>query len=48
MTHATDPMTDPSPLHRRAMAQTESIVAAVFPAQLTLPTPRSPAACRKS
>jgi len=39
MTHTTDPMTDPRPLHRRAMAQTEPIVAAVSPAQLTLPTP---------
>jgi len=32
-------MTDPRPLHRRAMVQTEPIVAAVSPAQLTLPTP---------
>jgi uncharacterized protein (TIGR03086 family) len=30
---------DPRPLHRRAIAQTESIVAAVQPAQLDLPTP---------
>ena len=29
MTDTTEPMTDPRPLHRRAMAQTESIVAAV-------------------
>jgi uncharacterized protein (TIGR03086 family) len=33
--------TDPRPLHRRAIAQTESIVAAVSPAQLALPTPCS-------
>ena len=32
-------MTDPREIHRRAMAQTESIVAAVRPHQLTLPTP---------
>jgi uncharacterized protein (TIGR03086 family) len=32
---------DPRPLHRRAIAQTESIVAAVSPAQLALPTPCS-------
>ncbi len=32
-------ITDPRPLHRRAMAQTESIVAAVSPAQFALPTP---------
>jgi uncharacterized protein (TIGR03086 family) len=32
---------DPRPLHRRAIAQTESIVAAVQPAQLGLPTPCS-------
>ncbi len=32
-------MTDPRGIHQRAMAQTESIVAAVTPAQLTLPTP---------
>ncbi len=38
MTHTTEPVTDPRPLHRRAMAQTESVVA-VLPAQLTLPTP---------
>jgi len=31
--------TDPRPLHRRAIAQTESIVAAVQPAQFGLPTP---------
>jgi uncharacterized protein (TIGR03086 family) len=31
--------TDPREIHRRAMAQTESIVAAVEPGQLTLPTP---------
>jgi uncharacterized protein (TIGR03086 family) len=31
--------TDPRPLHRRAIAQTESTVAAVSPAQLALPTP---------
>jgi uncharacterized protein (TIGR03086 family) len=31
--------TDPRPLHRRAIAQTESIVAAVNTAQLGLPTP---------
>jgi len=31
--------TDPRPLHRRAIAQTESIVAAVSPGQLDLPTP---------
>jgi uncharacterized protein (TIGR03086 family) len=30
---------DPRPLHRRAIAQTGSIVAAVKPAQLGLPTP---------
>jgi uncharacterized protein (TIGR03086 family) len=39
MTHTTESMTDPRPLHRRAMAQTESLVAAVSPAQLSLPTP---------
>jgi uncharacterized protein (TIGR03086 family) len=32
-------ITDPRELHQRAMAQTESIVAAVEPGQLTLPTP---------
>ena len=32
-------ITDPRELHQRAMAQTESIVAAVVPGQLTLPTP---------
>ena len=31
--------TDPREIHQRAMAQTESIVAAVEPVQLTLPTP---------
>jgi uncharacterized protein (TIGR03086 family) len=31
--------TDPRETHQRAMAQTESIVAAVEPGQLTLPTP---------
>ncbi len=31
--------TDPRPLHQRAMSQTETIVAAVEPAQLTLATP---------
>jgi uncharacterized protein (TIGR03086 family) len=31
--------TDPRPLHQRAMSQTETIVAAVEPAQLTMPTP---------
>jgi len=31
--------TDPREIHRRAMAQTESIVAAVGPGQLGLPTP---------
>ena len=30
---------DPRPIHRRAMAQTEAIVAAVEPGQLGLPTP---------
>jgi uncharacterized protein (TIGR03086 family) len=30
---------DPRPLHRRAVAQTETVVAAVTPDQLTLPTP---------
>jgi uncharacterized protein (TIGR03086 family) len=34
-----DPMTDPRPIHQRAMTQTEAIVAAVQPGQLTLPTP---------
>ena len=33
------PNTDPRELHQRAMAQTEAIVAAVTPSQLTLPTP---------
>src|SRR5260370_37766297 len=32
-------ITDPRELHQRAMAQTESIVAAVSAGQLTLPTP---------
>jgi hypothetical protein len=32
-------ITDPRELHQRAMAQTESIVAAVAADQLTLPTP---------
>ena len=31
--------TDPRELHQRAMAQTETVVAAVAPGQLTLPTP---------
>jgi uncharacterized protein (TIGR03086 family) len=31
--------TDPRPIHQRAMAQTESTVAAVEPGQLALPTP---------
>ncbi len=39
MTRTAEPMTDPRPLHRRAMAQTESIVATVSPAQLALPSP---------
>jgi uncharacterized protein (TIGR03086 family) len=30
---------DPRPLHRRAIAQTGTVVAAVTPGQLTLPTP---------
>ena len=30
---------DPRPLYRRAVAQTETVVAAVTPEQLTLPTP---------
>jgi uncharacterized protein (TIGR03086 family) len=30
---------DPRPLHRRAIAQTETVVVAVTPDQLTLPTP---------
>ena len=34
-------MTDPRPFHRRAVAQTGSIVAAVRPGQLALPTPCS-------
>ena len=32
-------MTDPRQIHQRAMAQTEAVVAAVQPAQLTRPTP---------
>jgi uncharacterized protein (TIGR03086 family) len=32
-------MTDPRGIHQRAMAQTESVVATVVPAQLTQPTP---------
>jgi len=32
-------MTDPRGIHQRAMAQTESVVAAVTPPQLALPTP---------
>jgi uncharacterized protein (TIGR03086 family) len=32
---------DPRPLHRRAIAQTEPVVAAVSPTQLDLPTPCS-------
>ena len=32
-------ITDPRELHQRAMAQTETVVAAVRPDQLTLPTP---------
>src|ERR1039457_629056 len=44
MTNTTEPnttehMTDPREIHRRAMAQTEAIVAAVQPGQLGLPTP---------
>ena len=35
------PATDPREIHQRAMAQTETIVAAVAPGQLTLPTPCS-------
>ena len=37
--NTTEPMTDPRDIHRRAMAQTEAIVAAVEPGQLALPTP---------
>jgi uncharacterized protein (TIGR03086 family) len=37
--NTTEPMTDPRPIHRRAMAQTEAIVMAVEPGQLGLPTP---------
>jgi uncharacterized protein (TIGR03086 family) len=33
------PNTDPREFHRRALAQTETIVAAVAPGQLSLPTP---------
>jgi uncharacterized protein (TIGR03086 family) len=36
---ATQQMPDPRPIHRRAMAQTETIVAAVEPGQLGNPTP---------
>ena len=32
-------MPDPRPIHRRAMSQTESVVAAVHPGQLGQPTP---------
>jgi len=39
MTQASMTETDPREIHQRAMAQTESIVAAVEPGQLTLPTP---------
>jgi uncharacterized protein (TIGR03086 family) len=44
MTNTTEPNTtehptDPREVHRRAMTQTEAIVAAVEPGQLTLPTP---------
>jgi uncharacterized protein (TIGR03086 family) len=39
MTNMTQQMTDPRQIHRRAMAQTESIVAAVDPGQLGEPTP---------
>ena len=34
-------MTDPREFHQRAMAQTETVVEAVEPGQLTLPTPCS-------
>jgi len=37
--NTTEPMTDPRPIHCRAMAQTEAIVAAIEPSQLGLPTP---------
>ena len=37
--NTTEHMTDPRPIHRRAMDQTEAIVAAVQPGQLGLPTP---------
>jgi uncharacterized protein (TIGR03086 family) len=37
--------TDPREIHRRAMAQTEAIVAAVQPGQLGLPTPCLPTPC---
>jgi uncharacterized protein (TIGR03086 family) len=39
MTNTTEHMTDPRQIHQRAMAQTEAIVAAVQPGQLTAPTP---------
>ena len=43
MTNTTEPntehMPDPRPIHRRAMAQTEAIVAVVEPGKLGLPTP---------
>ena len=39
MTNTTEHMTDPRQLHKRAMAQTEAIVAAVQPGQLKAPTP---------
>jgi uncharacterized protein (TIGR03086 family) len=38
-TNTTQHLTDPRPIHHRAMAQTEAIVAAVKPGQLGLPTP---------
>ena len=39
MTQNSMTQADPREIHRRAMAQTETIVAAVAPGQLTLPTP---------
>src|SRR5580704_4502721 len=39
MTENTSQNIDPHPLHHRAMDQTGTIVAAVTPDQLTLPTP---------
>jgi uncharacterized protein (TIGR03086 family) len=39
MTNTTEHITDPRPIHRRAVAQTEEIVAAVEPGQLEDPTP---------